>query len=73
MKYKWMLIPAEGFSGKSEKEIVKEIGNGLITQQGMNKFEDDAIARSYAEDALKDGYISVRREKHTEYYKKKIR
>ncbi len=73
MKYKWMLIPDEGFSDMSEKKIVEQIGNGLLTQQGMNKFEDDNIARSYAEDALKDGYISVRREKHTEYYKKKIR
>lgn len=70
MDYLWMLKPAE-FKDVSEEDIVEKIGQGLITQQGVQIFPQEHIAKNWAEDAKKEGYICVRRETYTELYKKK--
>jgi hypothetical protein len=67
-----MKIP-EQFQDKSEKDIVLEIEKGLITQQGVQTMQD-SIADAWAETALKEGYICIRRlEGYTELYKTKKR
>lgn len=67
---KWMLIP-KAFQSEGKEALLKKIDQGLLVQLGLNTFRDDAVARHYAEGAKEEGYLCIRRDAHTEYYKAK--
>jgi len=57
--------------GKTDDEILNEINKGNLVQCGVQTFQEEEVAQAWAEDAMKEGYVCIRKENWTELYRPK--